>query len=82
MGQSRLQGVVIYIRLLAASMHRHDPYFHHMVVYKPITEDGKAMNGYGPVSVVNLTNPLNKSLQGKYFLGETDQLIPIDANRT
>ncbi|WP_054026121.1 DUF6143 family protein [Bacillus sp. FJAT-28004] len=47
-----------------------------------MTEDGEAMNGYGPVSVVNLTNPLNKSLQGKYFLGETDQLNPTDANRT
>ncbi|CAM4412656.1 DUF6143 domain-containing protein [Paenibacillus alkaliterrae] len=35
-----------------------------------------------PVSVVNLTNPHIKSLQGKYFLGETDQLNPTDSNRT
>lgn len=40
------------------------------------------MYSYMPVSVVNLTNPLNKSLQGKYFLGETDQLHPTDSNRT
>jgi hypothetical protein len=45
-------------------------------------KDGEAMYSYMPVSVVNLTNSLNKSLQGKYFLGETDQLNPTDSNRT
>ncbi|WP_424769243.1 DUF6143 family protein [Paenibacillus sp. sgz302251] len=35
-----------------------------------------------PVNVVNVTNPLIKSLEGKYFLGETDQLNPTDSNRT
>ncbi|MCA0756548.1 hypothetical protein KP806_15945 [Paenibacillus sp. N4] len=36
----------------------------------------------GPVNVVNLTTPFVKSMQGKYFLGETDQLNPTDSNRT
>jgi hypothetical protein len=54
----------------------------HMVEYKHVAKDGEAMYGNEPVSVVNLTNPLNKSLQGKYFLGETDQLNPTDSNRT
>lgn len=59
------------------------PESRHMVEYKRAAKkDGEAMYGYGPVSVVNLTNPLNKSLQGKYFLGETDQLNPNDSNRT
>lgn len=40
------------------------------------------MYSYMPVSVVNVTNPLSKSLMGKYFLGETDQLDPTDSNRT
>ena len=40
------------------------------------------MYGYGPVNVVQLTNPFMKSMQGKYFLGETDQLSPNDSNRT
>lgn len=40
------------------------------------------MYSYVPASVVDLTNPLNKSLQGKCFIGETDQLQPTDSNRT
>ncbi|MGO4548385.1 DUF6143 family protein [Paenibacillus sp. 2TAB23] len=40
------------------------------------------MYGYGPASVVHVANSLHHSLQGKYFVGETDQLNPTDANRT
>lgn len=58
------------------------PYSNHMVEYKHVAKDGEAMYGYVPASVVDLTNPLIKSLQGKYFLGETDQLNPTDSNRT
>lgn len=35
-----------------------------------------------PAPVVDYTHPLSKSLQGKFFVGETDQLQPTDSNRT
>jgi len=35
-----------------------------------------------PAPVVDYPLPLSKSLQGKYFIGETDQLLPTDNNRT
>lgn len=39
------------------------------------------MYSFGPPNVVDITNPFIKSLQGKYFMGETDQLQPTDSNR-
>lgn len=36
---------------------------------------------FGPPNVVDVTNSFIKSLQGKYFLGETDQLQATDEGR-
>ncbi|WP_138754999.1 DUF6143 family protein [Paenibacillus sinopodophylli] len=48
----------------------------------PAAKGGEAMYGYGPVNAIHIANSLYHSLQGKYFVGETDQLNPTDASRT
>lgn len=41
-----------------------------------VLKEGDNLYPYYPPNVVDITNPLVKSLQGRYFVGETESLTP------